>query len=146
MKIVLERLSAAIGALICLVGAFMVATEQASIRTVEPDWFSIWPLPGLVLAEWGLLGLIVLLGILVGKPWTIALAWAACGALVALVVLGAFSIGPTVLLALVFLTAAALMASLRQARDLFRDTGSLLLGTLANFAILALLVLMENRI
>jgi hypothetical protein len=137
-------LSAAIGAVICLVGAYTVAVAQASVRTPgNPVWLSIWPLPGLALLEWSVLGMVALVGVVWGRPGTLTLAWVACGALAALVILGAASIGLTVLLALVFLTVAALLASMRRERNLFRDAGSFLLGTLVNFALFALLILLE---
>lgn len=133
------------GAGICLVSAYTVAVAQASMGTPgEPVWLSIWPLPGLALLEWGLLGIAGFVGVLLGKPATLTLAWVADGALAALVILGAFSIGTMVLLALAFLTTAALLASVRRERNLFRDAGSFLLGTLANFTLFTLLILMEN--
>ncbi|MCC6168588.1 MAG: hypothetical protein IT329_15310 [Caldilineaceae bacterium] len=143
---ILERVAAVLGALVCLVGAALVAAEQASIGGTPgaADWLSLWPLPGLALLEWGLLGLAVFVGVLSGRPALLTLAWAACGALAALVILGAFSIGPAVLLALIFLTAAVVMASVRRERNLFGDAGIFLLGTLANFALFALLLLLEN--
>jgi hypothetical protein len=42
------------------------------------------------------------------------------------------------------LTAAVAMASVRRGRNLFGDAGIFLLGTLANFALFALLLLLEN--
>lgn len=139
----LEGLSAAIGAAICLYGAWIFAVQQ-SVLSGELWDAALWPLPGLVLLQWGLLGAAVLVGVLAGRPGTLTIAWAACGALVALAVLGAFSIGPTVLLALIFLLAAVLASSLRRARNLFRDVGVLILGTLVNFALFALLILLER--
>lgn len=142
---ILERVSAVLGALVCLVGAALVAAEQASLGTSgAADWLSLWPLPGLALLEWGLLGIAALIGVLSGRPALLTLAWVACGALATLVILGAFSIGPTVLLALILLTAAVLAASARRTRNLFGDAGIFLLGTLANFALFALLLLLEN--
>lgn len=136
---------AAVGAAVCLVGAYLVAAEQ-SYRAMpgEPVWVSLWPLPGLVLAEWGLLGILGFAGILVGRPTTLTMAWGACGALVALIVLGAFSIGPSVLIALVFLTASALVASLRRMRNLLGDAGIFMLGVLFNFTLFVILILVQN--
>lgn len=139
----LEGLSAAVGAAICLYGAWTFAVQQSAFPR-EPWDAALWPLPGLVLLQWSLLGVAVLVGVLMGRPGALTMAWAACGALVALVVLGAFSIGSTVLLALVFLIAAVLTAGLRRARNLFRDVGVLMLGTLVNFALFALLILLER--
>jgi hypothetical protein len=136
---------AAVGAAVCLVGAYLVAAEQSYTAIPgESMWVSLWPLPGLVLAEWGLLGILGFVGILLGRPSTVTFAWGVCGALVALVVLGAFSIGPSALIALVFLTASALVASLRRTRNLLGDAGILMLGVLFNFSLFVILILVQK--
>lgn len=101
---------------------------------------SIWPLPGLVLIDWAILGVAGFLTAYLGtKPlpgfWASA-AWFVVGALIPLLALGALSIGPFVLICLAFLSASAVLMTIHQrlkGRDIFLN---FVLGALVNLGLL----------
>jgi hypothetical protein len=101
---------------------------------------SIWPLPGLVLMDWAILGVGGFLAAYLGtKPlpgfWARA-AWFVPGALFPLMALGALSIGPFVLLSMAFLSASAILVAIHQrmkGREVFVNFA---LGAFLNLALL----------
>ncbi|MSP12028.1 MAG: hypothetical protein EXR62_03620 [Chloroflexi bacterium] len=64
MTRILEWTLATAGALICVAGATAIAAQQQQMSVAGE---SLWPLPGLVLAEWLLLGLASLAGIVLDR-------------------------------------------------------------------------------
>ncbi len=125
----------AVGALIAIAGPMLVLGSQSN----DPG-NSIWPLPGLVLMDWAILGVLGFLAAYLGtKPlpgfWASA-AWFAVGALVPLLAIGALSIGPFVLLSMAFFSASAALVTIHRrltGRDVF---GSFILGAVINLSIL----------
>ena len=134
----IELLAAGLGAvaaLVAIAGAMLVLSSQSA-----GSGDSIWPLPGFVMIDWVILGVLGFLAAYLGtKPqpdlWSKA-AWFAVGALIPLMALGALSIGPYVLLSLVFQTASALMVTFykrMKGKDLLM---AVLLGIFLNAIIL----------
>lgn len=124
-----------VGALIAIAGPMLVLGSQ-------PGGLgnSNWPLPGLVLMDWAILGVGGFLAAYLGtKPlpgfWARA-AWFVAGALFPLMALGALSIGPFVLLSMAFLSASAILVAIHKrmkGRDVFVNFA---LGALVNLALL----------
>jgi hypothetical protein len=144
MKTVLRLASwvfAALGAAISLSGAVGFAAQQSSAPGE-----SIWPLPGLVLLDWAIFGMAGLVGVLSAEnsqhlSWFDA-SWFAVGALLPLVILGALSIGPFVFFSLVALSIAVFLTSLQLKINLVPRFKYLLIGMVANLALLLGVILL----
>jgi len=96
------------------------------------------------LMDWAILGVLGFLAAYLGtKPlpgyWTKA-AWFVAGALIPLMVLGALSIGPLVLLTLVFLTASAVLESIHNQQSMLAALGLLAMGLILNLGLLLVLI------
>ncbi len=81
-----------LGAIVSIGGAIIIYSSQA-----QDGMSPLWPLPGLVLLDWVLLGLIAFLGAYLSfkqlsAKW-LQVTWFITGAFMPLIVLGAFSIG-----------------------------------------------------
>jgi hypothetical protein len=119
----------------------------------------------IVLIEWILLGLTGFLGIVLDnqrcsssyehlskeqenrKPalnWSVV-TWAACGALITMMILGAFSIGPIVLAAVLAFGGAAALADRRKRENIMISFRVLIAGALANLVLLFALILSGFR-
>jgi hypothetical protein len=137
---------AALSAAIALGGGIGFATQQASLASAPGE--SIWPLPGLVLLEWAAFGVVGFMGVLLAEnPQYLAwfgASWFVTGAFLPLVVLGALSIGPFVLLSLVALLVAVLLTSLQLKLSLLPRFKLLLIGIVANFGLLLGLILLAQ--
>jgi hypothetical protein len=101
-------LMAFLGALAAAGGAALFYGQQ-----VQLSGSSVWPLPGLVLLLWAGWGMLGFLGALFSTRstssfWRIALPLST-GALLPLVILGAFSIGAFVFISMLFLLAATVV-------------------------------------
>jgi hypothetical protein len=134
---------AALSAAIALGGGIGFAAQQATL-----PGSSIWPLPGLVLLEWAAFGVVGFMGILLAEsPYNLSwfsASWFVIGAFLPLVVLGALSIGPFVLLSLVALLIAALLTSVQLKISLLPRLKFLLIGVVANLGLLAGVILLGN--
>jgi hypothetical protein len=132
----LEWLSALIGAIICMGGAASVVGSQPG---------PVWPLPALVLIDWAALGLIGFIAAAIdgdahSDRWGTVI-WAVLGALVALTVLGALSIGPFVLLSALAFAATGLLRYKRGNRKVSNGMRVFAVGMVANFALLLVVIL-----
>jgi len=134
---ILAPVTGAIGALVAISGPMLVLSSQPG-----GDGGSIWPLPGLVLMDWAILGVLGFLAAYLGiKPETAGWAWAAwfvVGALFPLMVLGALSIGPFVLLNLIFFTVSAILVTIRMRLSYGKAAGFIALGWLINLGLILL--------
>jgi hypothetical protein len=127
----------ALGAGIALAGALGIAASQG---TSPGD--SIWPLPGLVLLDWAVLGVSGFVGLIsadTGKI-KIELTWFTVGALLPLIFLGALSIGPLVLLSWIAFFVAVTLASAKNKANRLGYWKYLLAGIVANLALLFVLI------
>ncbi len=127
------------GAISAISGAGLIGFTQAA--SFPP---SIWPMPGLILLEWGLLGVsgLASTALAVWKPaskWLLAL-WAITGGFVPMVIIGAFSIGPYVFIGYVFFLAACLLLTFRHKPGWLKCAGWFMLGLIANLVIILLFV------
>lgn len=134
---------AIIGALISAVVAIAVYVQQAVSSTVP-----MWPLPGFVLMEWALLGIFNFIAayyVFRGSSinWQQA-AWALTGALIALIILGAFSIGPYVLIAFILFVISIVLFALCRKPKWLPSIGVGVLGIILNFGLLWLVIRLVN--
>lgn len=110
----------------------------------------MWPLPGLVLVEWALLGLIGFLAIILSNskiPARLILTgWVVCGALIAMGIISALSIGPIVLAAALSFLFADLLLAYRQKTRILQGLGALLIGLVGNAAILFILLVIGGTV
>ena len=132
-----------LAALISLIGAVAVYSDQ-----VQFSVSSLWPLPGLVLLIWAVIGVVGFVATYLtykrGWVWWKRATWFISGTYVPLVILGAFSIGPIVLIAfLLYLLSTILLAIGRGPRWL-ENLGILILGGAINLGILLAIISLAN--
>jgi len=143
MKRIIEWVLAGIGAILCVGGAAITWLSQASSNSPN---VSLWPLPALVLIEVAILGLAGFSGVVLDNQqqssrWGRVM-WIACGGLTALAIIGAFSVSVVVLLvvpALLF-GGAAILADIRQNRNMLTDLGLFTVSAVANLALIFALI------
>jgi hypothetical protein len=131
----------ALGAGIALLGALGIGASQPNAPGV-----SIWPMPGLVLLEWAVLGLLGFVGFIAEASWkrviNLTVTWYVVGALIPMMVIGAFSIGLLVLMTLLAFLVAALLASTQAKENWLRIFKTLLIGAISNLALLVLFIIL----
>jgi len=130
---------ALIGALASTAGAALIGLSQ-----IQATGMSLWPLPGLVLLDWLILGIAGILGAFqtvrsADQKWLQAI-WLVTGAFVPLIILGAFSIGPFVLITYVLYLISTLILAVRRHPKWLECFGSFLLGLSANLGILLIVI------
>jgi hypothetical protein len=143
MPNLIERVLVSLAAVMSILGAAAIWSSEASIQSS-----ALWPLPALVLFNWAGLGFLGALAVYLAEKsdrnWLLGIPWAITGALLPMVVLGVFSIGPLVLVsALLFLVASAVV-TLRRQRSFLHGLGLLLVGSVGNVALLFLLIAIGN--
>jgi hypothetical protein len=131
------------GALVAGAGAGMVFSQQARI-SASP----LWPLPGLVLMEWAALGMLGFLGAYLGRKsgsiyWR-KIAWCAAGALLPLVILGAWSIGTLVLVSLLLLLGSSALIALQTKEKWLPCLGFFLASAMCNLGLLWIIIVISN--
>jgi hypothetical protein len=134
-----------IGALIAVLGAGLVFQDQVQIQGS-----GIWPLPGLVLLDWILLGILGFLGAWLsdkpdGSAWLKAL-WFVVGACVPLVILGAFSIGLFVLFTFLLNLAGAVILTIQRKGKAREHVGWLFAGMVINLVIVWAFIFLDGLI
>jgi hypothetical protein len=135
MRRLIEWGLAAIGATLCIGGAMAFGQGQSTL----------WPMPALALIDMALLGLIGLLAIAVDDGahtlrWGIV-TWAVIGGLIALMLVGAWTIGPLLLIAVLAFATAAILADTRRNRKILSDVGVLIIGAASNAVMLFLFII-----
>lgn len=149
MSRTIEWLLGAIGIVSCVGGVAVIVFQQPG---------SLWPLPGLILLEWMLLGLAGFLAVMMdnGQPlsadkpgiqegqsnrtsWNMVTG-TVTGALLALMVMGIFSIGPLVLVALRAFGGTALLAAVRKRYPMKFVLLAILVGAVVNSVLLTALI------
>ena len=138
-----EWVLAGIGAILCVGGAAITWLSQASSNSPS---VSLWPLPALVLIEVTILGLVGFSGVVLDNQqqpsrWGHVM-WIACGGLTALAIIGAFSVSVVVLLAVPVLLfgGAAILADIRQHRNMLTNLGLFTVSVVANLALIFALI------
>ena len=129
-----------IGVLIASGGSLVVFIDQAGMSPGSP----VWPLPGLVLMDWTILGILGFLSAYGGRTPSSALwrkiAWVVAGALIPLVILGAFSIGLFVLVSLLFFLGSTIFLSMQRKEKWLDYLGMFFIGTVSNLGLLLFFV------
>jgi hypothetical protein len=132
-----------LGAAVCIGGAAAFISLEASTTTGP-----IWPLPGLALLDWAILGFIGLLAARRGAPAEGDDAhpgpWAIGGALVSLGTVAALSIGPFVGLSALLFLAGVAFSSPPRVKVTVRDLRWFLGGLVGNLALLLLVILLAG--
>lgn len=131
--------SAVIGAMISMAGASGVYVSQASTSVT-----TLWPLPGFVLLEWALLGIFEFIAAYYVFRWSSIkwqqAAWSLTGALIPLIILGAFSIGPLVLITFLLFVISIGLFAIRTKPRWLPSIGALALGVIINLGLLLLII------
>ena len=114
-------------------------------RTESGPGGEFWPLPALFLLELGVLGLIGLAAIVLDSEensirWG-SVSWATIGGLGAVMLLGAFSIGPMVFPVVLAFSIAGVLADLRRGRRILENIGLATVFGIGNLLLLLTLVL-----
>ena len=143
MKRIIEWVLAGIGAIMCVGGAAITWLSQASPNS---PYVSLWPLPALVLIEVAILGLAGFGSAVLDNQkhftrWGRVM-WIACGGLTALAIIGAFGVSVVVLLAVPALLfgGAAILADIRQHRNMRTDLGLFTVSAIANLVLIFALI------
>ncbi len=133
-----------IGAIISIVGAIWVYVTQAAGGTSP-----MWPLPGLALLDWAVLGIFVFIATYMVFRWSSIgwqqSTWFLAGALIPLTVLGAFSIGPFVLITLLLLVISIVLLALCRKPRWLPSILAFFIGGIINLAFLYIVIALVNR-
>jgi hypothetical protein len=136
---------ALIGALIAILGSWLVFQNQAQIQGSR-----VWPLPGLILLDWVLLGILGFLGALFsnkpnGSAWLKGI-WFVVGALMPLVILGALSIGLFVFISLLFILAASVLITIQRKGKGLVHLALVIVGIICNLGLSLVFILANGLI
>ncbi len=134
-----------IGAVVSIAGAGGVYISLAGVSTTP-----LWPLPGIVLLDWAILGILDLIAAYLvfrwsSIPWQEA-SWAFTGALMPLIILGAFSIGPLVLITFVLFVVSIVLLALCRKPKWLASVVALALGIIINLVLLLLVISIARTI
>lgn len=131
------------GAVVSFGGAFSLYAEQVQFA-VAP----LWPLPGLILLEWVVLGVVGFLSAylsfrrLPGR-W-VRVSWFITGTFIPMIVIGAFSIGPFVLIAFLLFVISTIILAIRRDSKWLESFGMLMLGAILNLLLLYIVITLAN--
>jgi hypothetical protein len=140
----LALILAFVTATVSFFGALFTYVTEAQIAGV-----SLWPLPGLVLVDWILVGVLGFFATYFrlrrrSKRWLVA-CWVFSGAFIPLVILGAFSIGFMVLITFLLSLLATSILAFRNGTNWLESFGALMLGSIGNLAILMLVISLSGQ-
>ncbi|MDP2744128.1 MAG: hypothetical protein Q8P00_03565 [Dehalococcoidia bacterium] len=127
-----------VGAAITTGIAAVFAQQQSS---VQAPGGSLWPFPGIVLLEIAVLGLMGLVAVGLDRE---VLTWAVVGALVGLMFLGIFSVGPFLFPTVSAFLVAALMADRRKERHSLPKLGLAAVTMIGNAVLLIGLIMITR--
>jgi hypothetical protein len=134
---------ALLGAIVSVGGAVLVYISQLQFGQTP-----LWLLPGFVLLDWAILGLVCFLTIFLNiRQYSIKWLEATLfitGTFVPLIVLGAFSIGPLVLIGFMFFLISTLIQSFRQKVKWLKSFGLFLFGLICNLGFLLIIIFLGN--
>jgi hypothetical protein len=128
-----------LGAIVSIGGAIIIYSSQA-----QDGMSPLWPLPGLVLLDWALLGLIGFLGAYLSfrqlsAKW-LQVTWFITGAFMPLIVLGAFSIGLFVLIGFLLFVTSTILLAIRKRAKWLESFSLLMLGAICNLVLLLITI------
>jgi len=131
------------GVLVCVLGALAIYSSEAQTPSA-----TLWPLPGLILLLWAILGIVCfLLGLLTTRQGSLLFlqaTWFVNGTFIPLIILGAFSIGPLVLVAFLLFVISTILLSIRQRPKWLNSFSLFLLGAVCNLVVLLLTISLGN--
>jgi hypothetical protein len=134
-------LLAFLGAIGSFLGVIFVFASQEQIPAA-----SLWPLPGLVLIDWVLLGLIGFFAAYFsfrhGSAKWVPVAWFIAGTFIPLIILGAFSIGLAVLVVFLLFVVSTVIFAMRQRGNWLASFGLFMLGSICNLGVLLLMIML----
>lgn len=138
--------AAFIGALFSVGGA--IAEYVSLALVIEGSGGSIWPLR-VFLLDWALVGIIDFIAAYFVFRWSSInwqqATWAFTGALIPLIILGAFSIGPLVLIAFILFVVSNVLFAVSRKPKWLASIGALALGIIINLGFLLLVITLANR-
>jgi hypothetical protein len=131
-------------AIITFLGAMLTYLSQAQIASAP-----LWPLPGLVLVDWTLLGSIGFVTAFFSLRKKTAgwfrMTWIITGTFIPIAILGAFSIGMVVIISFLLFVFSTVIIALRYREKWLESFGLLMLGSLGNLAILMAIITLSNQ-
>ena len=140
----LALLLAFIAAVVTFFGATLTYLSQVQIAAGP-----LWPLPGLVLVDWTLLGVIgfVTAFFSLRKKTTrwFQATWLITGTFIPLSILGAFSIGLLVMISFLLFVFSTVIIALRYREKWLENFGLLMLGSIGNLLILMAIITLSNQ-
>jgi hypothetical protein len=132
------------GALVSFFGALLTYVSQVKIEVT-----SLWPLPGLVLIDWVLVGsigfVVAFFSIRKSSAWWLRTAWLLTGAFIPLIILGAFSIGLMVVVAFLLFVVSTIILAIRHQTKWLESFGFLMLGSIGNLGLLMLIITLGTQ-
>jgi hypothetical protein len=133
-----------LGAIVSIGGALLTYSSQAQI----PD-APLWPLPGFVLLDWVIVGLMGFLATFLSFRQSSAkwmqVTWFITGTFIPLIVLGAFSIGSAVLIVFLLFVISTFILAIRRRAKWLECIGLLLLGAIFNLILLFIIITLGNQ-
>ncbi len=128
-----------VGGILCVIGTIWTYTTQ-----VQAGATTLWPLPGLVLVDWALLGIIGFFAAFIIFRENLVIwqqvIWAISGAFIPLIILGAGSIGPFVLIEFGLFMVCSLFLSVQRQPKWLENFGALMLGAIINLGLLTAII------
>jgi hypothetical protein len=134
-----------LAAILSFGGAAYTYISQAQISATP-----LWPLPGIVLVDWVLLGTVGFIAAFFSlRKKTVGWmrsTWFLTGALIPILILGAFSIGPMVLIVFLLAAISTFIIAMRLRLKWLESFGLLMLGSISNLLILTLFIIYANSL
>ncbi len=124
-----------LGAIASVAGSVAVYVSQRQFAAT-----SLWPLPGLVLLLWALLGVFGLLAatmsLLDASSWWLKVLLFLTGAFIPLIIIGALSIGSLVMIGFLFFIVSGVILAIRRKAKFLESFGLFMLGAFATLGLL----------
>ena len=139
-KRIIEWVLAAVGASICAGAALVVWQSQP---------YDVWPFPALYLIEIVALGMAGFIGLITrskGATRWGSVPWGAAGALLASVILGAWTIGPLLLPAMLAFLIAANVADVGSNRRWIRHLGIFIIASVSQASLMFVVIVLRSRL
>ena len=139
-KRVIEWVLAAVGASICVGAALVVWRSQS---------YNVWPFPALYLIEIIALGTAGFVGLITRAEGVVRLdrvPWGVAGALLAFVILGAWTIGPLLLPAMLAFLIAAIVTDTRSNPRWIRHLGIFTIAGVSQASLMFVVILLRSRL
>jgi hypothetical protein len=108
----------------------------------------LWPLPGLVFVDWLLIGtisfVVTFFSLRKKSVGWLKLIWFMTGTFIPVIILGASTIGLFVLIAFILVVISTIIIAIRQESKWLLSFGNLMLGSICNLGVLAVIILLSN--